>query len=209
MHMLFDRHSAVRRDDSAAVFTTEGHLILPLPRFGQTSAAAALRRERGSLERGVCRAYAPNANGAAATHWSELALGVENRIDAEYGRHLVGRELDAKQAIADGRWSIYGWCGATQAEVRCLTRRLGSRCRTTRARRQLPIHRCRRSRLSSRRRAWKRTPRLAGSSSIGRRTASSFARSKGSASRCRASRSGLTTRNIGLLKVHRMVLRAH
>ena len=77
-----------------------------------------MRRQRGSLERGTCRAYAPSADGAAATHWTELALGVEHRIDAEYGRHLVGRELDAQEAMADGRWSMYGWCAVTQAEVR-------------------------------------------------------------------------------------------
>lgn len=106
-----DRENPISRDDSNAVFTTEGHPILPLPR--PTSKTATSRSTRRP---GICAVHSPRVDGDSSTHWTELALSPGHRFDADYARTIVGLELDPAQAFRDGTWSIYGECRLAKSE---------------------------------------------------------------------------------------------
>ena len=135
------------RDDSAFVFTTEGH-PLEIPHLSST--ASRRSRSRGkrappsptsSSSSSSGPSSAPSSPGtdvntaapaAAPTcashdpladerHAHFLALGMDRRTDWEHARWLAGQVPSAEQEerlVQDGTWRAEGWCEMPQGEVR-------------------------------------------------------------------------------------------
>ena len=108
-YLLFDETNAANHDGSSAVFSTEGHILLPVPRPVVTTRGSSVAPSR------TCPAYSPAENGM---HWTPLLLGIEGRVDAEVARMMVGHEINEQDALLDGRWSIYGRCELPEGHVR-------------------------------------------------------------------------------------------
>jgi len=112
------------RDDSAFVFTTEGHpLEIPLPpSAGRRSLLKTAFSESNSTNSSVSTSLPP----ICAVHdpfdderyQHYLSLSVDKRTDWEHARSLVGFEIyDDVKEIEEGRWSESGFCEVSQNEV--------------------------------------------------------------------------------------------
>lgn len=103
-------------DDSAFVFTTEGHPLEiphPPPDFdvsrSQTSSANATSAP-------VCPAHEPIYD---QRHAHFLSLSMNQRVDWEHARWLAGYQpQDEQREVDEGRWSRNGWCEMPLGEVR-------------------------------------------------------------------------------------------
>ncbi|GAA5997552.1 alpha-1,2-mannosidase MNL1 [Rhodotorula paludigena] len=142
LYLTFDENSPFLRDDSAFVFTTEGHpLEIPHPppstspsrrssrskrapsapsspdsaSSSNTSASPPLRNETALAP--TCTAHEPIYDERYA-HF--LALGMDRRTDWEHARWLAGHtlesEADVAREIAEGRWRADGFCDLPAGE---------------------------------------------------------------------------------------------
>lgn len=105
--------SSFNLDDSATVYSTEGHML-------SVDTRPVLGRRRRSLpaEAPICPAYNPHLL-EQSQHF--LSLGVSRRTDIEHARFLAGYVVDdERKEIAEGRWSESGWCEVPVSEVRRL-----------------------------------------------------------------------------------------
>ncbi|GAA5982793.1 hypothetical protein JCM10908_006792 [Rhodotorula pacifica] len=129
LYLTFAEDSPFLRDDSAFVFSTEGH-PLEIPR--RPSSPPPPSRRSKSLRNATesipidapdavltglarsCPAHEPVYDERFA-HF--LSLGMDRRNDWEHARWLAGHESpDEPYEIATGRWNTHGWCQIAEAE---------------------------------------------------------------------------------------------
>lgn len=132
-HSISSQDSPFLRDDSAFVFSTEGHpLEIPRPPTSPTPSrrSKSLRNATESIPTDApdavltglartCSAHEPVFDERFA-HF--LSLGMDRRTDWEHARWLAGyTPTDEDREITTGRWNIYGWCQIAEGEVRRLS----------------------------------------------------------------------------------------
>ncbi|GAA5964240.1 hypothetical protein JCM3765_002780 [Sporobolomyces pararoseus] len=136
LYLTFDETSPFLQDDSAFVFTTEGH-PLEIPQSplahrrsllketvlaeapsnstsasASTGATSSVPRETSSPP--VCAVHDPYED---ERYQHYLSLSVEKRTDWEHARLLTGFEIqDEMKEIEDGRWMESGFCEISQNE---------------------------------------------------------------------------------------------
>lgn len=116
------QNSPFLRDDSAFVFTTEGHpLEIPLPPSASpshshpSSPANSTSIPTSAL---TCAAHEPVYD---QRHAHFLSLSMNQRVDWEHARWLAGYQpQDEQREVDEGRWSRNGWCEMPLGEVRSL-----------------------------------------------------------------------------------------
>ncbi|GAA5884084.1 hypothetical protein JCM6882_002133 [Rhodosporidiobolus microsporus] len=134
LYLTFDENNPFLRDDSAFVFTTEGH-PLEIPHSPRAHAPSKHRNRKK-------RVFAPpppsssssnsSANSSSTTcpahlplydarYHHFLSLSVERRNDWEHARWLANFEPDLSEGgyereVSEGRWSESGWCEVPQGE---------------------------------------------------------------------------------------------
>ncbi|BGP03907.1 hypothetical protein JCM10021v2_007655 [Rhodotorula toruloides] len=112
LYLTFDEDSPFLRDDSAFVFTTEGHpLEIPLPppdspcRSPEPAPANSTSTPTSAL---TCAAHEPVYD---QRHAHFLSLSMNQRVDWEHARWLTGYQpQDEQHEVDEGRWSRNGWC---------------------------------------------------------------------------------------------------
>ncbi|GAA5846214.1 hypothetical protein JCM5353_007048 [Sporobolomyces roseus] len=123
LYLTFVEDSPFLRDDSAFVFTTEGHpLEIPLPpSAGRRSLLKTAFSDSNTTNSSVSTASPPVC--AAHDPFEDerfqhyLSLSVDKRTDWEHARSLVGFEIyDEVREIDEGRWSQSGFCEVSQNE---------------------------------------------------------------------------------------------
>ncbi|KWU45242.1 hypothetical protein RHOSPDRAFT_28872 [Rhodotorula sp. JG-1b] len=128
LYLTFAEDSPFLRDDSAFVFSTEGHpLEIPRPPTSPTPSrrSKSLRNATESIPTDApdavltglartCSAHEPVFDERFA-HF--LSLGMDRRTDWEHARWSAGyTPTDEDREIATGRWNIYGWCQIAEGE---------------------------------------------------------------------------------------------
>ncbi|GAA5939158.1 hypothetical protein JCM1841_003340 [Sporobolomyces salmonicolor] len=113
LYLTFDEENPFLTDDSAFVFTTEGHpLEIPHPPPRKRS----LLSPPSSEPPPVCMAHDPLED---ERYHHYLSLSVDRRTDWEHARWLAGFEVfDEVREVDEGRWSESGFCEISENEVR-------------------------------------------------------------------------------------------
>ncbi|GEM11334.1 ER degradation enhancer, mannosidase alpha-like 1, glycoside hydrolase family 47 protein [Rhodotorula toruloides] len=110
LYLTFDEDSPFLRDDSAFVFTTEGHpLEIPHPPPDSPSSSSRTSPPNStSASAPTCAAHEPVYD---QRHAHFLSLSMNQRVDWEHARWLAGYQPQDEQCEVDGgRWSRNGWC---------------------------------------------------------------------------------------------------
>ncbi|BGO96067.1 hypothetical protein NBRC10512v2_007784 [Rhodotorula toruloides] len=112
LYLTFDENSPFLRDDSAFVFTTEGHpLEIPLPPFdsvSRPSPSPPANSPSTPTSALTCAAHEPVYD---QRHAHFLSLSMNQRVDWEHARWLAGYQpQDEQREVDEGRWTRNGWC---------------------------------------------------------------------------------------------------
>ncbi|GAA5836364.1 hypothetical protein JCM11251_001473 [Rhodosporidiobolus azoricus] len=131
LYLTFDERNPFLRDDSAFVFTTEGHPVeIPHPPRTHSPSQNRNRKKRvfsppplSSSSSTAEFTTHPNTTCAAhlplydSRYHHFLSLSVERRNDWEHARWLAAYDPeDVDEEVKEGRWSAEGWCEVPQGE---------------------------------------------------------------------------------------------
>ncbi|GAA5873021.1 hypothetical protein JCM1840_007299 [Sporobolomyces johnsonii] len=110
LYLTFDEENPFLTDDSAFVFTTEGHpLEIPHP-----PRKRSLLSPPSAEPPPVCMAHDPLED---ERYHHYLSLSVDRRTDWEHARWLAGFEVfDEVREVDEGRWSESGFCEISENE---------------------------------------------------------------------------------------------